>query len=125
MRWRRLLGNRFVLVPASILAMALAWNGYVSFNNGGLIRGRVVDAAGQPVEGATVTLSVLTVTAFAEKARAETDAAGGFRFEQNPSHHVQLQADSPMGRSERLVVRLWFRGQNIELPEPLTLRPRS
>ncbi|MBI1777024.1 MAG: carboxypeptidase regulatory-like domain-containing protein [Proteobacteria bacterium] len=115
--------NRFVLVPGAILIGAFAWNLYVSFNNGGVILGRVMDAAGGPVAGATVTLLVLNVTTYAEKARTTTDAGGIFRFADNSSHHVQLMADSPSGRSERLDLRLWFRGQDRTLAEPLVLKP--
>jgi len=125
MRWRPLILNRFVLVPGGIVAAALAWNVYVSFHNGGVIEGRVVDPSGKPVVGAQVTLLVLNVTTFADNAQAKTDAEGRFRFTGNPSHHVQLQAESPTGRSERLTLRLWFKGQDLDLTDPLVLRPRS
>jgi hypothetical protein len=125
MRWRPLVFNRFVLVPGAILAAALLWNLYVSFHDGGTVAGRVVDAAGRPVGGAEVLLLVLNVTTFADSARTQTDAEGRFRFTDNPSHHIQLQAEAPSGRSERLTVRLWFRGQDLDLPEPIVLRPRS
>jgi protocatechuate 3,4-dioxygenase beta subunit len=125
MRVRTLLGNRFVLVPAVILLAALVWNLYVSAHNDGLITGRVVDEAGRPVAGATVRLMVLNVTTFADQAQARSDAEGRFRFTGNTSHHVQLQAESPTQRSERLDLRLWFQGQDTELAEPLVVQSHS
>jgi len=47
--WRRILFNRFVLVPGAIVLAIVLWNVYVATHNHGLITGRVVDAAGQPV----------------------------------------------------------------------------
>ena len=125
MKWRALLLNRFVLVPGAIVMAALLWNVYVAFHDGGVIEGRVVDPGGRPVAGATVSLMVLNVTTFAEVAQAKSDAEGRFRFTENPSHHIQLEATAPAGRSERLTVRLWFRGQDLDLADPLVLRPRS
>jgi hypothetical protein len=55
-----------------------------------------------------------------------TDTAGRFRFEENASHMLRLQAIGADGaRGEPTVVRLWFRAQNVELAEPLRLRPRT
>jgi hypothetical protein len=122
---RSLLLNRFVLVPGGILIAALVWNLYVAQHNGGRIEGRVVDQAGVPVAGATVRLMALTVTTFADQAQTRSDAEGRFRFSGNASHHVQLQAEDPSTRSERMDLRLWFKGQDVELSEPLVLRSRS
>jgi len=123
--WRRLLVNRFVLVPGSILAAALIWNGYVSFHDGGLIMGRVVDSEGRPVPGAEVVVLVQNVTTFSEKGRAKTGSDGAFRIVDNRSHHVQLFAETPSGRSERRDLRLWFRGQNVVLEAPLVVPAAS
>jgi len=120
-RWRRLLLNRFVLVPGAIVVAALLWNGYVSLHNGGLIEGRVADASGRPVAGADVVLMVQNVTTFSEKGRAKTGADGVFRITDNPSHRVQIFAETPSGRSERRELRLWFRGQNTVLDQPLVV----
>ena len=54
MRWRRVLSSRFVIVPAVIAVTVVAWNLYVTQHDHGLLQGRVVDAAGHPVDGATV-----------------------------------------------------------------------
>lgn len=120
--WRRLLINRFVLVPGAIAAAIVAWNLYVSTHDNGLVAGRVVDAAGRPVADATVTLWVLNFTTFEEKMRAVTGADGGFRFTANPSHNIQLSAEKPgVGRAERIPLRLYFRSQDVELRQPLRL----
>lgn len=115
------LTSRFVVVPAVLGAAILAWNIYAARHNGGVIEGAVVDAAGRPVEGATVLLSRQNVTTFSEGGRRTTDEAGRFRFDDNRSHHVQLVAEKDGMRSGRLTLRLWFQAQNTILPEPLRL----
>lgn len=120
--WRRLLLNRFVLVPGTIALAALLWTGYVSLHNGGLIEGRVTDPSGRPVPNAEIVVLVQNVTTFSEKGRARTGPDGVFRITDNPSHHVQIFAETPSGRSDRRDLRLWFRGQNTVLDEPLVVR---
>ena len=120
--WRRLVINRFVLVPAAIAAAILLWNAYVSTHNHGVVAGRVVDPAGQPVAGATVVLWVLNFTTYVEKTRATTDATGRFVISDNDSHNIRLAAEKPdVGRSPRVPVRLYFRAEDIELRAPLVL----
>jgi hypothetical protein len=121
--WRRLLLNRFILVPGAILAAAILWTAYVSLHNGGLIEGRVADPAGRPVAGADVILMVQNVTTFSEKTRTKSGPDGAFRITDNPSHRVQIFAETPTGRSARRELRLWFRGQNTSLEEPLVVAP--
>ena len=120
--WRRLVINRFVVVPASIAVVILLWNAYVATHDHGVVAGRVVDIAGQPVPGATVVLWVLNFTTYVEKTRATTDAAGRFVITDNDSHNIRLAAEKPgIGRSARVPVRLYFRAQDIQLREPLVL----
>jgi Carboxypeptidase regulatory-like domain len=120
--WLRLVINRFVLVPASIAVVILLWNAYVATHDHGVVAGRVVDIAGQPVPGATVVLWVLNFTTYVEKTRATTDAAGRFVITDNDSHNIRLAAEKPgIGRSARVPVRLYFRAQDIQLREPLVL----
>ena len=120
--WRRLLINRFVLVPATIALAVLLWNVYVSTHNHGVVSGRVVDAAGRPVPDATVVLWVLDFTTYVEKTRATTDSEGRFVITDNDSHNIRLAAvKSGVGRSARVPVRLYFRAQDTELREPLML----
>ena len=124
--WRRLVLNRFVLVPAAIAVAVVVWNVYVSTHNHGVVAGRVVDPAGQPVPGATVVLWVLNFTTYVEKTRATTDTAGRFVITDNDSHNIRLAAEKPdFGRSPRIPVRLYFRAQDIELREPLVLSGAS
>jgi len=124
--WRRLLINRFVLVPAAIAMAIVLWNVYVSTHNHGVVAGRVVDAAGQPVSGATVVLWVLNFTTYVEKTRATTDSTGRFVITDNDSHNIRLAAEKlGVGRSPRVPVRLYFRAQDIEVREPLTISGAS
>jgi hypothetical protein len=120
--WRRLLINRFVAALAALAAAAGLWNGYVVQHDHGIVAGRVVDAAGNPVADATVILWVLNFTTFVEKARVATDADGRFVIINRDSHHIQLNAEKPgVGRSPRVDVRLYFRAQDVELGAPLVL----
>ena len=124
--WRRLVINRFVLVPATIAVAIALWNGYVATHDHGIVVGRVVDTAGLPVPDAAVVLWVLNFTTYVEKTRATTDSAGRFVITNNDSHNIRLAAEKPgVGRSARVPVRLYFRAQDIELNEPLILSDAS
>jgi hypothetical protein len=48
-------------------------------------------------------------------------ADGAFRFTDNDSHLVQLQAEDGKRRSARVAVRLGFRAQDRRLKRPLLL----
>jgi hypothetical protein len=121
-RWRGLLLNRFVLVPGALALIAALWNVYVDFHDHGLVAGRVVDAAGRPVEGATVVLWVLDFTTYVETSSATTGPDGTFRIRDNPSHNIQIGAEKPgVGRSTRIPVRLYFRAEDVTLRAPLVL----
>ena len=122
---RRFLLNRFVIVPLALAVIVGAWNLYVSLHDHGLFAGRVVDASGNPVPGATVILFTHDFVTQVEKARTTTDAAGTFRFTSNNSHLVQLQAQQADQTSRRITIRLWFRAQDRELAKPLRLTPRA
>ena len=116
--------SRWVIVPGGMLVATLAWLAYVGAHNHGVIEGRVVDAAGQPVAGATVLLYERGFVTHQERARTQTDAKGAFRFTGNPSHSVQLEAQAPgKGRTDRRILRLWFAAQDFALAEPLRFPP--
>jgi len=124
--WRKIIVNRFVLVPATIAVAIVLWNLYVSTHDHGVVAGRVVDADGRPVAGATVVLWVLNFTTYVEKTRATTDSAGRFVITDNDSHNIRLAAEKPgIGRSARVPVRLYFRAQDVELREALMLSGAS
>ncbi|HTR83414.1 MAG TPA: carboxypeptidase-like regulatory domain-containing protein [Reyranella sp.] len=119
---RRILLNRFVLVPGVIALATLAWNLYVASHNHGLVTGRVIDAKGEPVADASVALWVYNFTTYQEQMHVKTDSAGNFRFTDNPSHRIQLSAEKPgVGRSERVPVFLYFRAEDFSLDAPLKL----
>jgi hypothetical protein len=91
-------------------------------NAGGTVDGRVVDAAGQPVPDASVILLERHFVMHNERQRTRSDDGGYFHFSGNDNHSLQLEAEATgLGRSERRVVRLWFRAQNVRLTEPLRL----
>jgi Carboxypeptidase regulatory-like domain len=124
--WRRILFNRFVLVPAAIVLAVALWNIYVATHNHGLIAGRVIDANGQPVAEATVALWVFNFTTYEERERVKTNADGTFRFTNNPSHRIQISAEKQgVGRSPRVPVFLYFKAQDTTLEAPLRLGDAS
>jgi hypothetical protein len=121
-RWKRLLLNRFVLVPAVLILVTIGWNLWVVTHDHGIVAGRVLDAAGAPVEGAEVKLWVFNFTTFVVKASTVTRPDGSFEFANNPSHNIQVSAEKPgMGRSARVPIRLYFASQDFVLTEPLRL----
>ncbi|HTI45622.1 MAG TPA: carboxypeptidase-like regulatory domain-containing protein [Casimicrobiaceae bacterium] len=114
------LRSRWVVVPGTIAIATLLWNAYVSTHDHGIVAGRVVDAAGRPVSGATVMLFERGFVTHQERERKISDADGAFRFTDNRSHSIQLEADAPgLGRTDRRIVRLWFAAQDVQLPQPL------
>lgn len=120
-----LLRSRFVVVPAALAVLIGGWNVYVARHDHGRLAGRVVDAGGHPVAGATVVLFEQQFTNQVERARTDTDGDGWFHFTGNKSHLIELQASGPgaLG-SPRRVVRLWFRAQDCVLQRPLVVSAR-
>ena len=116
----RRLNTRWVIVPGAIALAILFWLAYVGTHNNGVLEGRVIDSAGRPVAGAIVLLFERGFVTHQEKGRAQSDADGVFRFTDNRSHSVQLEAEAPgLGRTERRIVRLWFAAQDTRLADPL------
>lgn len=121
--WLRLIGHRFVLIPFCIGLTALAWNGYVSMNDGGLVRGVVLGPGGAPVAGATVSMMEKNFTTNSDRGSTRTRADGSFEFTNNRSHNIFLRAEvDGVGRSEQIAVRLYFRSQNVTLDAPLMIK---
>ena len=118
------LRNRYVVVLGTLALLTAAWNAYVALHDDGLILGRVVGPDGRPVPGATVRLQERTLTTLEPRATAVTGPAGEFRFTRHRLHHLVLEAAKDgVGRSPRVPVRLYFRGQNHTLLAPLRLAP--
>jgi ribosomal protein S19E (S16A) len=112
--------SRWVIVPGGMIVITLVWFAYVNSHNHGLVEGHVVDAAGQPVAGALVQLYERGFVTHQERGRATADAQGMFRFTDNRSHSIQLEAVVPgLGRTDRRILRLWFAAQDAKLAEPL------
>lgn len=121
-KWRGWVFNRFTLTAAVLAAITIGWNLYVSMHDDGRIAGQVVDAQGQPVAGAQVSLWVYNFTTFQEAMHVTSGADGDFLITGNPSHRIQLTAQKPgLGASERIPIRLYFRSQNLTLAAPLVL----
>lgn len=115
-------GSRWVVVPGLLALLIGGWNLYVAAHAHGTIAGRVVDTSGRPVAGATVTMFNRNfITAEARK-HVTTDSDGRFLITGNDSHAVQLEAEMPgRARGPRIPLRLWFRGQDVSLAQPLVL----
>jgi hypothetical protein len=114
------LSSRWVIVPGGMTIFTLIWLVYVTGHNHGIVEGRVVDAAGHPVSGASVVLFERGFVTHQERGRATSDAQGAFRFAHNRSHSIQLEAEAAaLGRTDRRIVRLWFAAQDVQIAEPL------
>lgn len=112
--------SRWVIVPSGIAIATIGWLAYVAGHDHGIVEGRVVDATGRPVSGATVMLFERGFVTHQERGHATSDADGAFRFTDNRSHSIQLEADAPgLGRTDRRIVRLWFAAQDVKLGAPL------
>lgn len=124
MNWRAFLLNRYIVTFGSIAAVTLAWNLYIAMNDDGIIRGRVVDAEGGPVAGATVVLSERTLLVTAPRDRVTTDADGRFTFTGHRFHRIWLEAAKPgVGSHPQTEYRMYFKGQNLILDDPIRLEP--
>jgi Carboxypeptidase regulatory-like domain len=116
----RFLRHRFVAVPGAIGVVVIGWNVYILTHDHGIVRGRVVGPDGQPVPGATVRMMEQNFTTNSDRGITTTDRRGAFEFTDNRSHNIQLRAEKPgVGRSDVVVVRLYFRAQDVTLHEPL------
>jgi hypothetical protein len=128
-RWSWLaswLRSRWVIVPGGMIIVTLVWLAYVTGHNHGIVEGRVVDAAGQPVVGASVRLFERGFVTHQERGRTTADGEGRFRFTDNRSHSIQLEAEAPgLGRTDRRILRLWFAAQDAQLAEPLRFTERK
>jgi hypothetical protein len=125
MSWR-VLSHRFVAVPLALVAIVVAWNVYIAFNDHGVIEGMVIDRAGKPVAGATVTFFERNFIYYEEKQRTVTNTQGVYRFTDMKTHIGQLEARADDGRkSERRQLRLWFRSQDTEVAPLLMETPRG
>lgn len=119
MTLRDALLNRFSLTFGAILAIVLGWNVYVAFNDGGTLTGRVVDMAGAPVSGATVSLYRKTVSSVDPVGETVTDGEGRFAFDNHGQFALAITITTPAGTSPRQMVPLWFRNQDVALREPI------
>jgi hypothetical protein len=120
---RAILTSRFFVVPAVAVAALIGWNLYVAAHAHGQVSGKVLRADGAPAAGATVVLYERNITShFLEKSRTTTDAAGEFRFDDNRSHQIRIDAIGPDGRQgQPLILRLWFAAQDVGLRRSLVL----
>lgn len=115
--------TRWVIVPGLLLATVLGWWLYVQGHAHGLIEGRVVDAQGRPVAGATIRIYQRGFVTHQEHGKTQSDADGRFRITDNTSHSVQLEAEADgLGRTDRYELRLYFAAQDARLEQPLRFK---
>lgn len=116
----RIVRHRFVAVPLLIVVAVLGWNAYVATHDDGIVRGVVLGPDGRPLAGATVTMMEQNFTTNSDRGKTMTREDGAFEFTDNRSHNIQLRAEKQgVGRSDVVVVRLYFRAQDVTLREPL------
>ncbi len=122
----RVVRHRFVAVPLAVAIAVIGWNMYVATHDDGIVRGEVLGPDGRPLAGATVTMMEQNFTTNSDRGKTLTRQDGSFEFTDNRSHNIQLRAEKPgVGRSEVMVMRLYFRAQNVTLPEPLRITPSA
>ena len=125
-RMLAVLRHRFVAVPLALAIVVAVWNVYVSEHDDGIVRGEVIGPDGRPVAGATVSMMEQNFTTNSDRGKTTSRADGSFEFADNRSHNIQLRAEKPgLGRSDLVVVRLYFRAQNVTLREPLRIKPAT
>lgn len=113
---RGLLFNRFTILVVVLLVAAVAWQGYVAANSDGNVTGTVVDADGDPVTNATVTLSPQTVASVPSPQSTTTDENGEFAFRDNTHLEFTLQAThGDLGESDTERYHLYFEGQSKDV----------
>lgn len=113
---RRLLVNRITITLVVVLVVAVALQGYVAANNDGHVTGQVVDADGDPVADATVTLTPDTIGGVPDRSTTTTDDDGRFAFSDPSLIEFTVEAEhESLGESETDRHHLYFRGQNVEV----------
>ena len=116
------LRNRYFITFGSMAFLVGVWNLHVALNDEGILTGRVVGPDDQPVAGATVVLNERTLLVSAARARTTSDADGRFRFSGHQLYRIYLEASKEgVGRMKPKEFRLYFKGQNMFLKEPLRL----
>ena len=121
MNWSWLL-NRYIVTFGGIAIAAGIWNAYVALHDDGIIEGRVLGPAGQPVPEATVILSERSLLVTEARDQVTTDQDGVFRFTGHNYHRVWLEAAKEgVGAYPQTEFRMYFKGQNTYLEAPLRL----
>lgn len=109
----------FGLAVIAILLLA-AWI-YIGANQTGEIRGVVVDAAGNPIDGATVRLREKTLNLIKEGIYTETNGMGEFTFTDRAIIEFFIDARIDGFSSEESRYHLYFKEQDFDLPEPIVI----
>ena len=123
MRWSFLL-NRYIITFGAIGILSGALNLYVALNNDGIIMGYVLGPDNRPVEGASVILSEKSLLVATPRGETRSDSEGKFTFTGHDCYRIYLEAKKEgVGRSKMVEYRLYFRGQNKKISEPLRLKP--
>ena len=112
-------------MPLALVAIVVAWNVYIAFNDHGIIEGEVRDKAARrwPAPRSSSSSATSSIT---RRSSATTDAQGVYRFTDMKTHVGQLEARTADGRkSERRQLRLWFRSQDTEVAPLIVEAPRA
>lgn len=109
----------FVVVLGLLIGV---WNIYISFNDDGVVAGRVVDQSGKGVENATVIIAEKTLEMLKNQQETTTGEKGYFRFEGIEMVEFIVKAEkSGYDEMKSRSYHLYFKQQNFQLPEPLVL----
>jgi len=121
--------NRFVLIVVVVAVLTVGATGYMNANDEGTLRGVVVDADGEPVADANVTLQSQTFEGVPDVKRTETDADGEFTFESYRARgevalQFRLSAEKAgVGESGSCHRHVYYPDQSVRLTVPLDGEP--
>src|SRR5438445_12396046 len=114
---------RYAFVLGITAALVAGWNAWVVFHDDGIVRGRVVDAAGRPATGAVVRFWEKTLTTLEARASTGTGPDGAFVFTGPAAHIFAFHAEQRrLCASPRTLYRRYFRDHTPLLTAPTTLR---
>lgn len=112
---KKLLFNRLTYTIVIVLLVSAGAQAYIAQNNDGQISGTVVDQTGEPVDGATVQMTVIPLSGVTTTESTTTDAQGEFSFirEDVLEFRIRIIVDDEEIHTQQH--HLMFRGQNTEL----------
>lgn len=112
---KKLLFNRLTYTVIIVLLLSAGAQAYIAQNDDGQISGTVVDQNGEPVDGATVEMTVIPLSGVTDTESTTTDAQGEFTFTREDVLEFRITVIVNGEKIHNEQHHLLFRGQNTEL----------